>query len=234
MGRSVLLGTLVTRCLQRGNKPVGDDAQIETPEVKSIISEYYGDMHALIVEKGAWYFTAEDTITATGAASYALPAAHLSTIGVDLVLSGTTGPRRPVCGPIAMQERSRLVGLTGPADYYGFEGANLALYPVPSSGTYRHLYVPQPTDLSTSADSTSVDLINIYGEKFIVWGVASVLLHRGESNQQRALTEHEKALGQLEYWASLRAVTQPSYRVNEDIADYPYRYRYRDGGDYIR
>lgn len=232
MSRPVALGTIVTRCLQRGNKPAGDDGQIDTPEVKSIVSEYYGEMHALIVEKGAWYFTAEDTITATGAATYALPAAHLSTIGVDRVLSGTTGPRCPVHGPIAMQDRAALMGRTGVAHLYGFEGATLALYPVPPSGTYRHLYVPQPTDLSSATDATSVDLIHIYGEKFVVWGVASVLLHRGESQQQRALDEYKRALDQLEYWASLRALTQPSYRVAED--DCRPGHRYRDDGDYRR
>jgi len=209
------LGTLVTRCRQRFS--AGDGDVLEDPEVKGLISEYYGELHALTVEKGARCFEAEATITATGASGYALPFDHLTTIGVDAVLSGTTGPRRPVWGPIMATERVRLVGRTGPAFYWAEEGANIALYPIPSDGTYKHLYVPQPTDYSAASDATSVDLLNIYGLKFIVWGVASVALHKSESAQQRAVDEYEKAKAQVEYWACQRALVQPSYRVPEDM-----------------
>lgn len=229
MARAFTLGTLVGRCQQRADKE--NDSHIETPEWKALISEYYGELHALIVEKGARYFETEATITATGATSYALPADHLSTIGVDFVLNGTTGPRRPVYGPIAVQHRARLLGHEGTALYFGLEAANIALYPVPSSGTYKHLYVPQPTDLSASGDSTSVDLINVYGEKFVIWGVASVALHKGSASQVRAVDEYNRASAQVEYWATLRALNQPSYRVQEDdletmVSD-PADWRYR-------
>jgi hypothetical protein len=227
MARAITLGTLVTRCQQRANKVAADDGQIETPEWKALISEFYGVMHALIVEKGARQFEAETVITADGSATYALPSNYLTTIGVDAYLNGASGARRPVHGPIAMQERARLMGRHGAAIRYGFEGTALALYPVPPGGTYVHLYVPQPTDLSTSTDATSVDLINIYGEQFVVWGVASVAMHRGESQQSRAVDEHEKARGQLEYWACMRALTQPSYRVADDECD-----DYRDPADW--
>ncbi len=216
--RAFLLGALVARCQQRANKVAGDggDEQLSIPEWKALISEYYGDMHAVISEKGARYFESEATITANGSATYALPSDHLSTIGLDLVLNGTTGPRRPVCGPIPVQLRTRLMGQDGTATHYGFEGNAIALYPVPTSGTYKHLYVPQPVDLSTSPDSTSIDLINIYGEKFVLWGVASVALHKESSDQERAMLEHNKAREELHYWATLRALNQPSYRVQEE------------------
>lgn len=214
MALTFTLGTLVTRCRQRC---AGEgESLLDDPEVKSLIFEYYGELHALVVEKGAGYFRTTADITATGATSYALPANHLSTIGVDAVLSGTTGPRRPVWGPIMEQQRTALAGRTGPAFFWAPEGTDLALFPVPSSGTYKHIYVPQPTDLSTAADSTSVDLITIYGLKFLVWGVASVALHKGSSSQARAVDEHEKAKAQVEYWACLRALTQPSYRVPDE------------------
>lgn len=214
MALAFTLGTLVTRCRQRF---AGEsESLLEDPEVKALISEYYGEMHALISEKGARAFEAEQTITADGSTSYALPAAFLSTIGVDAILSGTTGARRPVFGPIMAQERSWLMGQTGPANWYALEGSSIALFPVPSSGTYKHLYVPQPTDYSTSADSTSVDVINIYGLKFILWSVASVALHKGSSSQQRAVDEAKRASDQIEYWACQRALTQPSYRISEE------------------
>lgn len=214
MTRAFTLGTLVTRCRQRANQATND--LLDPNEWKALVSEYYGDMHALIVEKGARYFETEATITGNGSASFALPTDHLTTIGVDALISGTTGPRRPVYGPIAVQERARLMGTSGAAIYFGLEGANLALFPVPSSGTYKHLYVPQPADLSLQADSFSVDLINIYGERFVIWGVASVALHKEAASQARAMVEHDKAMAQLEYWACLRALNQPSYRVQDE------------------
>lgn len=215
MAYAFTLGTLVTRCRQRF---AGEgESLLDDPEVKALISEYYGELHALTVEKGARAFEQEADITADGAVSYALPSNHLSTIGVDAVLSGTTGPRRPVWGPIMAQERTRYMGRTGPAFFWAEEGVNLALFPVPQSGTYKHLYVPQPVDYATSPDATSVDLLNIYGLKFLVWGVASVAQHKSSSSQQRAVDEHEKAKAQVEYWACQRALVQPSYRVPDSM-----------------
>ncbi len=216
MARNVVLGVLVDRCRKRYTGE-GDEL-LDPTELKALISEYYAEMHALTAEKGARAFETEATITGNGSLTYALPTDWLSTIGVDFVISGTTGARRPVHGPIAVQERTHLVGLAtgGPAFRFGLEGVGLALYPAPASGTYKHLYVPQPVDLSTAADATVVDLLNIYGEKFVIWGVASVAQHKGSTSQQRAIDEHKRASDQLEYWACLRALTQPSYRVPED------------------
>jgi len=229
MARAFTLGTLVQRCQQRASTQA-DDQSIDPPEWKALISEYYGEVHALLVEKGYRHFETEATITATGAASYPLPADWLSTLTVEFVLSGTTGPRRPVYGPIAVQERVQVIGLTGSsAECYALEGSNLALYPAPASGTYKHLYIPQPVDLSTSLDSTVVDLVNVYGERLVIWGVASVALHKGSASQARAVDEHKRATDQLEYWATLRALTQPGRRVQEDSDDsdgsMPWRYR---------
>lgn len=219
MARTISIGTLVTRARQRWGSE--GDQQLDDPEVKSLISEYYGELHALVSDKGARYFETEATVTATGSATYVLPDDHFATIGVDLVLSGTTGPRRPVWGPIGPRDRSYLVGLSGSgsASFWAEEGANLALYPAPASGTYKHLYVPQPTDFATAADSGMVDVINVYGERLLLWGVASVAQHKGSISQQRAVDEHERAKADLEYWACQRAVMQPMYTIPDDVIE---------------
>jgi hypothetical protein len=217
MALALTMGTLVSRCSQRASEGEGD-SNVEGPEVKSIISEYYGELHALVSDKGARYFETEATLDLN---NLALPSDHLSTIGVDLVLSGTTGPRRPVWGPIGPQERTYLIGSSsgGPAYFWAEEGTSLALYPTPTSGTYKHLYVPQPTDLSTAADSTSVDLINIYGQRLVIWGVASVIQHRGSASQERSLAEYKRAVDAVEYWACQRALLQPIYRIPSDVLE---------------
>lgn len=202
MARSVALGTLVTRARQRADRE--EDGSISTNEWKSYISELYAELHKTV--RAARYFETEATITATGASSYALPSDHLETITIDLV--ATDGTRRCLT-PLLALERPRYTGLTGTAYKYALEGSNVVLYPNPSSGTYKHLYVPQPTDYSGSADSTTVDVINIDGEKFILWGVASIAQHKSDANQQRAIMERDKALSELQAWAAERMLDNP-------------------------
>lgn len=212
MARSVTLGTLVTRARRRADKE--NDDNISTPEVKSLVSEFYGELHKIVVEKGASYFETDASITATGAASYALPSAHLTTLTVRYVIDASGREAR--LRRTRVQERHLYAGLTGTAYRYWLAGDNIVLGPKPSSGTYKHLYVPQPTDYADSSDGTAVDVINIEGEKLIVWGVASVILHKGSSSQERAMLEHKKAYEELEYWATQRSLLDPMPRFEED------------------
>ena len=213
MAYPITLGTLVTRAQQRGNDPSGE--QLAVPEMKEIVSEHYGEIHAAVNDVGARYHETEATITATGAASYALPTDHLSTIGIDFLVD-SAGRRRELL-QLMVQERSIFAGQTGEAHYFALAGANIVLYRTPATGTYKHLYIPQPTDYSTSGDSTSVDVINIHGLRYIVWGVASILLYRAESEQQRAMVERDRALQKLVEWAIERAKGMPKRQIITDI-----------------
>lgn len=220
MARSVALGTLVSRAQQRSDRE--SDNQLSTNEWKSLISELYAELHRIV--RTARYFETEATITATGASGYALPSDHLETIGIDFVYA-SDGQRRQLTQVPAL-EKPRWTGLTGEAFHFALEGSNVVLYPNPSSGTYKHLYIPQPTDFSSSADSTSVDVINIDGEKFILWGAASIALHKSESMQQRAIAERDRAMGELQAWAAERVLDNPQ-RV--DVTPLPF---YPDEADW--
>lgn len=215
MALSVTLGTLVTRCKQRSDQE-GTDGHIgdANNEWKSLVSEVYGELHGAVSDAGARYFETEATITATGDASYALPASHLSTIGIDYVVD-TAGRRRDLA-ELMVQEQVHFAGETGEAYLFTLSGSNIVFYPKPSSGTYKHLYIPQPTDYSTAADATGVDCINNDGMAFIIWGVASIALHKGEANQQRAMLERDAAKERLVMWAINRAMTMPKRRVVTD------------------
>lgn len=222
------IAQLVASCQLRADKK--DDGHVETAEWQEYISELYGELHGVVAETGARYFETEATITATGASSYSLPADHLSTVGVDLVLD-STGRRRPL-DELMVQERDIFSGRTGDAHMFAFTGASIVLYPTPSTGSYKHIYVPQPTDLTAVAASTAVDLINNDGLKFLVWGVASIALHKGEVNQQRAMVERDAARSALVEWAVRRAMTTPKRRMVRDaelgdgiISSADWRYR---------
>lgn len=210
MALSFTLGTLVARCQRRSNKD--GDSQIESTEWKELISETYGEMHSAVTETGARYFETEATLNLS---NLALPSDHYQTIGVDFVID-SAGQRREL-DQLMVQERTIFAGRTGPAFMFALAGTSLALYPTPSTGTYKHLYVPQPTDYSSSADSTSVDTISIHGLRFVVWGVAAIALHRDSSDQQRAMLERDKALAKVMEAAVERAKGMPKRRVITDI-----------------
>ena len=203
---------LIGLCQRRADKE--SDNHVDSDEWKELISEVYGDLHAAVAGTGARYFETEATISPTGAAYYALPSDHLATVGVDRV-TNAAGEREALV-ELMVQERGVFAGQTGNAWMFAFTGTNIALYPTPSSGTYKHIYVPQPTDYSSVGNGTSIDLINNDGLKFLVWGVASIVLHKGDENQQRAVMERDDARERLTEWAVRRAMTMPKRRqVNE-------------------
>jgi hypothetical protein len=219
MARSVALSTLVTRAQRRVPDGESDDS-IVTAEWKSRISEAYAELHAML--RPARYFETEATITATGASGYALPSDHRQTITVDFLYS--SNQRRPL-GLITAAERARFAGYTGEAYRYAIEGSNIVLYPTPSSGTYKHLYIPQPTDYSSSSDATSVDVIDEWGEKFIIYAAAVMALDERESDATRAIQEREMARSEIQLMAADRIMANPP-RPDTDDTRWPDPYGY--------
>lgn len=209
MAMPITLGTLVTRCAQRSERE--GDSQLDPTEYKDLISEKYAEMQALVSEKDPTYFAVEATINLS---TLALPADYLSTLSVEHVFDIATDRRRPLDGPVSVQDRARLVGLStgGPAFFYALDPATIALFPTVTTGTYNHRYLPQPTDYSSSADSTAVDVINIYGRKFVIWGVAAIARSKGGEDPTFALGQEKLAHDQLEYWACQRALTHAPHR----------------------
>lgn len=206
MAYTILLGDLVTYCQQLANKV--NDGQLDSAEYKAHISTWFGRVHKTVTDTGARYFETEASVNL---AALALPSDHYQTIGVDLVLD-SAGRRREL-GELMVQERNIFIGMTGDAIAWALAGVNLALYPTPTTGTYKHLYIPQPTKYGSAADATSVDLCTTDGLEAVGWGVASVALHRGESAQQRAVDESGAALARLKEWAVERAKGMPKRQV---------------------
>lgn len=224
MAMSITLGTLVTSIQRRADRE--GDSQLDPTEYKELISEKYAEMHALISEKDPTFFATEATLNL---ANLALPAGYLSTLGVDYVFDTASDRRRPLDGPVSVQDRTGLVGLTGSvALFYAIDATALALFPAVTSGTYKHRYLPQPTDYSGSSDSTAIDVINIYGRQFVIWGVAAIARAKGGEDASFALGQEAKALGQLEYWACQRALTHAPHRPIAATAQGPYTSRIGD------
>jgi hypothetical protein len=232
MGRTLTLGTLVDRAQQRCDLENSD--LISDSEWKGMVSSVYGEHYSILVASGLRYYETTTSIASSSLASdgaggskVALPSDYLSTLGVDR----QQGERWHPLEEIMIQERNDITYLTGSRGlYYATIGANLHIYPSPGSDqTYRHIYIPQPADLSAEADATSVDVVTPDGEQFITWGVAVMALAKEESDPSMAMAERERFRARVEQWANLRALTTPR---RPQVVDEYYEPRRRWGGEY--
>lgn len=197
MAYTLALSVAAQRARQRARRE-GDDA-ISAAETKALLAEVYAELVSAVHDVGNRYFASEQSIPATGAASYALPADHRDTFAVDRVID--TAGRRASLDVLMFQERNLYVGSTGDAVAYELEGATLILYPKPSSGTYKHVYQPQPTDLAAAADSTSVDFVTSDGLAFALWAFAALARDKEESELVSAIRFRDEAKERLISWA---------------------------------
>jgi hypothetical protein len=207
MPRSRTVATLVALGQQRANRE-GDGA-IVTAEWKSWLSSVYGTLHGKVSDTGCRYFETEADITLPSPA--ALPAAHYMSLGVERVVD-SAGRRVPLKEAMAA-ERARLLGRTGEARWWALRGQTLELYPAPTTGTYKHVYIPQPTDLSNASDSDSVDVISADGEEFILWGMALLAWSKGEDDVRVADAKQKEALVNVLEWASGRTFATSNHHV---------------------
>lgn len=210
MARRFTMLDLVTRCKRRADKEF--DEHVKPEEWKALISEIYGELHDIVAGTGLRYFESESNLVANGAASYTEPDAILSLVGIDYVVNGSTGERRPL-DEIMAQECPGWAGRTGEAQVYALVDDQIHLFPKPASGTYKVRYVPQSPDLSAYADGDLVDVVCPAGEAFLIWSVACAAKDKGEVNLVFALRQRDRAGERLELWASNRSLHESRRRV---------------------
>jgi len=117
------------------------------------------------VRSGVALFESTDSIAATGAATYALPASYYGTVAVEYQDgNGVKIPLRPISKRDA--HRFSWASSSSVATHYRRVGSNMVLYPTPSSGTYIHTYIPAPTKFTSDADT--IDGISGWEEYIIV------------------------------------------------------------------
>lgn len=219
MARNLTTLQLVDRARVRADAENRD--HISLANWKEFLSIAWGELYMMLVDSGLRYFESSDTITATGASSYALPSDFLAHIGVDR----ESGTRRVALTELMVQERNQL-RQTGEALAFAVVGTNVELYPTPGSGTYYLIYVPQPSDISANADGTNVDVVTPDGENFVINHMAATALAREESDATFAITERERSRERFKVWAADRSLNSPRRRVvndqmgGSDAADY--------------
>lgn len=199
-------------------------SSISDDEWDAILSTAYASLYSIVVKTGFRYFEASAVIVTDGVDNlYPLPSDHLSTIGVDWLLTGSATGQRRELAELMIQERNYYAGQSGTAYAYALSGQNLALMPKPPSGqSYEHIYVPQPDKLTTYDDTDEVDVVTPEGEDYVTWYAAVIALHKEESDTRKATEERDRLEGEVHEWAILRALHQPRRRMVEDF----------DGGAY--
>lgn len=208
---------IITRGRQRCDQENRD--VLSAAEWKANFSTCWGEFYSILVESGLRYFESEDTITTTASTStYALPSDHLTTIGVDRLVNSTTGQRYELKQLMA-QSRNAYTSLGGASESWAWAmvGSNIKLYPTPPAGqTYYHVYVPQPTDYSSSDDSVVIDVVTPDGEAFLIYSLAAYGAMKEESDASLFQQEREAARARVQNWATLRALNEPRVRVVVD------------------
>lgn len=209
MPRLLLMSDIVLRCKRRADMEFS--SPIQDPEWKALISEQYTQLYGIAMKSGLRYFESTATITANGAASYALPSDHDETIGIDRQLDSTG--RKMQLTELMVQERNAWSGQSGDAVSYSIIGQTVVLFPRPTTGTYFHVYVPQSPDISALADTSTVDVLTGDGEAFLIWGVTVKALAKTDSDPNLAIAEREAAGERFSEDVFARALVNPRRRV---------------------
>lgn len=224
MPRNITLGTLRARCLQQHDLDV--DASFTGANVgiaNAMISAQYSQLYACVADSGCRYFETVATYAAPGTQGGLLTQISDDFLGVvdsiERLLDATVFRTRRL-KPLQPQERSRWSGKQGSARRYEVVNKAIYLYPTPPVGEqYMLRYVPQAPDLTTSIDSSTVDMVNQAGEDFMIWGSGVRFLGRVKSDASLAMAERERARKDLEEWARLQAFHSSPRRMVDDDDD---------------
>jgi hypothetical protein len=191
-----------------------------TATLLGFVSDSYAELYDMLADAAPGRFETTQALASVGVATFALPADHRSTIGVDYQDSG--GIWREL---EAIDERDRnryqVVGGTSLAALaYRIVGTNLTLYPTPSSGqTYRHLYVPIPAKIAALSDT--VDGISGWEEYVVVDAIIKcVMSEEGDAGMWMARREHLKQ--RIEELRTARVITQARTVHDANAVDYNY------------
>ena len=175
-------------------------------ELNDYINASLAELHEILVMEDLAYYESEQTVTADGSSTYALPTDYFGTQTVERVSGTTYAPLTPVDAG----ERHRYAG-TGEAIAYRVVGNNLELLPAPTSGTYRHTYVAYPALLTLDADTIDG---HMGWEEWIVVDCA-IKCHIKEDSTPRALMAERERLTERVVTAAKARLLRHGGRVNE-------------------
>lgn len=204
MARTVTLANLRTRARELADQEIGSEF-IDDTELNAYINASLGQWHGMVAKADPERYLAEETITATGASSYSLPATHLATMMVEYQES--TDHYVPLYRITVTERFQYPETTTGHAFAYRLAAGNIILHPNPSSGSYRHTYITQADVLA--ADGDTVDGVNGW-EAWIYYDAAIKCMLKEESDASYLIAERNRIQGEIEAAAQDRVMGSPA------------------------
>lgn len=201
------LAVLRTRIRQRTDTE--NSEFVSDAEINQMINTSYRELYGLLVSASLHRAEEVEVVTATGAASYTLPADFFGLIGVYRTYGEDKVPLE------RFSDKFRPGSRTGDATMYRVQGSNLVLYPKPSSGDYDLVYIPLPADMSADADTMD----GVLGwEEFIVLDCSINVLEKEGSDTTTLERKRKMILDRIKDEAQLAEFTETPriLNVNEE------------------
>jgi hypothetical protein len=196
----VTLDTLRTRIRQRTDQEHTPSEFVTDAELNQLINTSYAKLYGELVRAGLHVAESTSDVTATGAATYALPTDFYSMIGVYHSENGYN--RRLKMHSARFRPGSAQVG---PAISYRVNNYALELFPRPASGTYMVVYVPQPAELVGDDDT----LDGVLGwEEFVVVDVSINVFIKEETDTSVLERERERLMTRIREEAYAAEMTE--------------------------
>ncbi len=205
MARTVTLLELRTQARELADmEETGAEAFVSDTELTGYANAYLAEWHSRLVKATPEVFETTETITATGAASYALPADHYKTLLVESELSNN---QRYALKRLLPHERNKWrIGQNSSALGYFRSGDSLVLFPNPSSGDYIHTYAKAYTKLS--ADTDTVDGVNGW-EQWISFSMAIRMRLKEDVDASQLLGERARIEAEIDSFSKDRELANP-------------------------
>ena len=196
---------LRTRSRERADAE-NDTDWVTDSELNQYINDSYKELYAMLLRSSLLRSETNQTITLTGATTYAVPADYLATLNVYRSENQTYVRLRRA----DLRDRPFGLGLIGGEAYeYRVANGTLELFPTPGTGSYIHSYVPLPNTLALDGDLVD----GVLGwDEFIVIDVAIKMKHK-EGDDIRGLSfERERIKERIADEAALQEMTE-TYRI---------------------
>jgi hypothetical protein len=178
-----------------------------------------GVWHGMVAQADPERYATSEDITATGAASYNLPADYYASLYVEEV----DGDSRRELTKAMPHERNNWGNGAGDAAAYWVVGSTIRLVPKPASGTYRHWYVQHAGEFSTGSDT--IDGVNGW-EEWVWLDVAIKVLLKQRSDISQLVAIRDGIAREITAAAADRVKGDPSRAVDggrNPLTDGPFR-----------
>lgn len=199
---------MLARVAANADTPITANGFGATDQVTQWLNDHMSEIHYLLANSGEDYFNVTpQSITLTGAASYALNADFYKAKGVDVLLGGQYYDVPRISPGERNVYQANANGPRGAEFGYRILGGSIALLPVQSGGTLRVNYVPHFKRLVSGSNEAVDPSVPEGWEAYAVAQATAKLLAKEESDTTYWVNEAAKL------WAQMKSFFEPRDQV---------------------